>query len=67
MKISNDTSGNRTRELPAYSAVPYSPKEAPYQFNRRVSGPESRSGPSLRGKNILPLAALEPTIAEPTA
>jgi len=35
-------------------------------LNRRVSGPKSRSGPVLRRKNLLPLPALQPPIAEPT-
>ena len=83
MKNSNDTIGNRTRDITACSEVPQptSPqralldlqadltprKENWFALNRRLGGAQSRSGQYWKTENLLPLLGFESRILKSVA
>jgi hypothetical protein len=60
--------GTRWREVVSFTPLPLYPqgKSPWYQFDRRLGGPQSRSGVGEE-KNSQPLPGLEPPIIQPVA
>jgi hypothetical protein len=74
MKNSNDTIGNRSRDLPVPPRAPYPKKRAPKRneleagyatqwdpapVDKRVSGPSQNPDPTLRSSHIYPRSDID--------